>query len=101
MPFHGTRVASKALAAVPMEKFWFRAAMMAQFPCSMLHLADLCHRYNASSSGRFLAKHKIDRAKWTEGINLTQLQVKRLAFSPNGSILASAHSENVVALWSR
>ena len=36
-----------------------------------------------------------------KGSNLTQLQVKRLAFSPNGSILASAHSENVVALWSR
>ena len=35
-------------------------------------------------------------------MNLTPLQqVKRIAFSPDGTILASAHSANVVALWNR
>ena len=37
----------------------------------------------------------------TAAMNSTPLQVKRISFSPDGSILASAHSANVVALWSR
>ena len=84
-----------------MEKFWFLVATTAQFPYSMLHLADCCLRYSASSLGRFFVKHTRSSRELIAAINLTQLQVKRLAFSPDGSILASARSENVVALWSR
>jgi WD40 repeat protein len=84
-----------------MVKLWFPEAMTAPFLCCMLCPAGCYRRFSASSLARSEPEENCHQTISNHKSDIMLPQVKRIAFSPDGSILASAHSANIVALWNR
>jgi WD40 repeat protein len=70
---------------------------------SLLHVASgrLLSQIQCQQFGQVRTRGKLYQTISNHESNSLLPQVKRIAFSPDGSILASAHSANIVALWNR
>jgi WD40 repeat protein len=70
---------------------------------SLLHVASgrLLSQIQCQQFGQVRTRGNLYQTISNHESNSLLPQVKRIAFSPDGSILASAHSANIVALWNR